>query len=110
MFHVLFAQVGLSVDAGAIGGLAIVLSFAVGACVFGGLGLISVFSRPPRAVEGLVLGGMGVAMWCGEIAAANELGLAWNLATILVHLACGVVAILPLFIGGRIISSRKVPR
>jgi hypothetical protein len=107
MRALLFAQVGLGSGIAALGALAIIFSLAFGACVFGSLGLISVFSRPPRAIEGVVVGGLGVASWCGQMAAALAFGLAWNGMTLLVCIACGAVAILPVVIGWRMVSSRS---
>lgn len=103
----LFAQVGLGLNIGGIVALAIVFSLGVVAFVMGSLGFVSVFSRPPRAVQGIVGGAIGLAMWCAQIAAAYSIGFRWSSSvTGMILIACGAVSIVPICIGLAILRRR----
>jgi hypothetical protein len=104
MRALLFAQVGLGLGIEGLGALAIAFSLVVGACVMGGLGFASVFAKPPRPIEGVVVGGISVVMWISECVFAYAFGLAWRSSTmLLIHAVCGVIAVVPVVMGGRMI-------
>ena len=103
----LFAQVGLGVNLEVVGIAAILFSLSLGACVMGSLGLGSLISRPPRAVEAIVVGSLGLVSWCGEVAAAYFFGVmgrsVWGDLWLF---ACGIISLTPVLIGARMLRQR----
>lgn len=107
MLPIVFAQVGLGSVIEGIVALAMVFGLAGVACVMGSLGLVVMFAKPSRAVQGVVAGAIGLVMWCGMFAVAYATGLTlWSSLTGLIVMTCGAVSIIPVLVGTKRLRQR----